>query len=919
MNNISFDNPWLLFIALPIFAALLIPFCITVRKDNVNAHNITAVVMHILIGICLTLAISGMTYERVITETNVYVLADISYSAEHNIDDVQKSVEDVAGKLPRNSKVSVICFGRNYQLISDMGDRIPNIKSATEVDKSATDIGSALRYAGNLFKDDVIKRIIIITDGVETVASNNLVKVVNSLQNNGIYVDAVYLDDNISDDTKEVQIDSVQTAQSTYVGKDEEIEVLIRANCGNNEDNSLNRTNATVTLYQNDEAVGNPTGVILYNGLNAVTLRAPTDEAGTFKYEVRIQTEHPEEDTSPYNNVFLFTQEVSADKKVLFLGGSSEDLMVGNVIYGRDGVDYISDVSKIPFSIEQLYMYDEIVLCNFDVRTIPASSMFVASLSTLVNDYGKSLITYGNTFIQAKEEDQVEGDSVVAGSSPLNVLSDLLPVKIGNEEQDARLFTIILDVSSSMRNTLGNFEIAKTVAKSYVDALSSQDYVMVISFSDSIEEVIAPPVRLVSKQIVKNAIDACEGKGDVTTIGGALSATYERLSDSRYKRFYDKRVLLISDGLSYSGSDSSDAIAQARAMSRDGISVSAVGTHAETLGGGSLLNSIVNNGEYAQGTYYPISNDKETDFIVDEIKSEIQDVKIEGDNYSLKLRAGDDVLQGVDSIGAIRGFWFNSAKRDKVTTVITATYYKDKVTTVDVPIYAYWNKGKGKVTSFLSDIAPSSGWTESWTNGWINGWESGYDEGGTRFLANIPNATLPDERIASPFIVEVEGSAVSTRINVSAPSSLNSAAFSVTLTDPNGIVTTKTLAYDSSSYFATFSTDAPGTYTIYVNYNDKQYEATTVYSVSYYAEYDSFSTYSKSRLYRLISQNGSILDLEETNKIENSDSAYTSYIFSFTLPLMIVAAILFIVEIILRQLKWKDVTSFFKNLFRRRS
>ena len=31
MNNISFDNPWLLFIALPLAAAVLIPFFITVK------------------------------------------------------------------------------------------------------------------------------------------------------------------------------------------------------------------------------------------------------------------------------------------------------------------------------------------------------------------------------------------------------------------------------------------------------------------------------------------------------------------------------------------------------------------------------------------------------------------------------------------------------------------------------------------------------------------------------------------------------------------------------------------------------------------------------------------------------------------------------------------------------------------------
>ena len=108
MSNISFDNPWLLFIALPLIAAVLIPFFITVRRDNANFHNVAAVSLNIIVCLCLTLVISGMTFETVITETNVYVLADVSYSSEHSLDKVQENVEKISKKLPKNSKMGVI-------------------------------------------------------------------------------------------------------------------------------------------------------------------------------------------------------------------------------------------------------------------------------------------------------------------------------------------------------------------------------------------------------------------------------------------------------------------------------------------------------------------------------------------------------------------------------------------------------------------------------------------------------------------------------------------------------------------------------------------------------------------------------------------------------------------------------------------
>ena len=99
---------------------------------------------------------------------------------------------------------------------------------------------------------------------------------------------------------------------------------------------------------------------------------------------------------------------------------------------------------------------------------------------------------------------------------------------------------------------------------------------------------------------------------------------------------------------------------------------------------------------------------------------------------------------------------------------------------------------------------------------------------------------------------------------------------------------------------------------------DVHYEAYTEFTVSYYAEYDAFASYSKSYLYRLLTENGSILELDEVTVLENNGVNYTTYIFNFTVPLMIVSAVLFVVSIIIRQLKWKDVTSFFKGFTRRK-
>ncbi|MCH5142796.1 MAG: VWA domain-containing protein [Clostridiales bacterium] len=897
MSNISFDNPWLLLIAIPLLAAILIPFFITVRKDNANFHNITSVCLHAVIAICVTLAISGMAFEAVITDTQVYVLADVSYSANYNIDDVQSKVEKVAGKLPGNSKMGVIVFGRDYLRVSDLGDKVPNIRSAAEkIDRSATDIGAALRYAGNLFDDGVIKRIIVITDGVETVSTNNILSVVTALQENDIYIDAVFIDDNISEDTKEIQLETVEATSSTYLNKDESVSVLVRANSGKEKNGkAIESVQGYVNLYQNGTRIKRQPETF-YNGLNAIPITLPTDEVGTFNYEVTVETVNPDGDTSPYNNVGYFTQKVTDERNVLFIGGTMDDVTAGQRIYGTDGVNYVTEISKIPLSVEDMCNYDEIVLSNFDVRTIRAYDMFMTGLETLVNDYGKTLTTYGNTYVQADDPDNPH--------PAIKRLSGLLPVRVGNYDQDQRLVAIVLDVSVSM-NYNEKLGVAKRAAIELINILNNTDTVMVVGFSSVIEE-FQPAVQLTARKVVIEKIEEKTTENG-TSLSGALIATHKMMPT----RYHDKQVIVITDGLS-NGSDYKAANAEVKAMTDKGIVVSALSVYPDPEDHEQLDKMINDNATSDDAFYQRIENEKQIDVIFRQLSEDTQQVRIDetGVLYEVTLRRPDDeVAQGVSSIDAIDGFWYSAAKT-QATTVLTAKYWRDKVASFDVPIYVYWNGGgKGKVVSFLSDIA--SDWTDSWSVG---------TDGG-KFLSNIPAATLPSERITTPFLVEVEGKGNSTAINVQTPASMQGGTkFSAVLTDPNGMITERELSYVSGIYLATFSTDAPGTYSLHLTYegNGVKYESDTDFSVAYYAEYDCFTSYSSSYLYRLKSENGKILDLDKISSLENS-AEYTTYMFSFTMPLMIAIAALFVIDIIIRQLKWQDIVSFFSGLFRRRS
>ena len=890
MNSISFVNPYLLFVALPLVAIAIVPFAVAVRRDNVNAHNAAALVLQLLICACVALALAGMTFERVITETNVYVLADISYSADENLDEVQKNVEAISKKLPRNSKMGVVCFGRNYKLVSELGDPLPDVRNAIGIDRSATDIASALRYTGNLFADDVIKRIVIITDGAETVSSNNIVKVISVLQDKGVYVDAVYMDNNMKPETRELQLDGANLSPATYVGKEESVSVLVRASC----ENAVGgRTDGYITLSR-DEVILERRAVSFYDGLNSVILPLPTDVAGTFRYLLRVDAVSAGDDRSGYNNVYGFSQTVSAERRVLVLGGSATDAEATRAIYGTENVAYITDAVNAPVSVEELCVYDEIVFSNFDVRKVNGAAMFMKSITVLVDEYGKTLSTYGNTFVQE--------DDGTNEQTPLTMLADLLPVKIGNTDTEKRLVALVLDISLSM-NFNNRFALAKNTAAEFLKVLNPTDTVMVVGFSGGVTELL-PPTPLTVPSVIIDRINRCSAENG-TNLSAALNHTYNLMPSN----FHDKQVVIISDGLNPK-SDEESAKALARKMSAENIVVSAIGIYPEEYGNG-LLKKIVfdENPNASERSFYKvIEHESEIDITLKNLNEETRNIRIEGERYSVKIRGGSDgSVDGVSSLNAVWGFWYNAAK-STADIVLTATYFRDRVQYFDVPLYAFRQSGKGKVYSFTSDIA------SDWTFGFSAG-------DGRKFFGNIASASLPSEKITSPFVVNVEEEGNVATVLVNPSSSLqNTADFTVTITDPRGLVSSERLSYNSSVYAARFNIDVPGVYAVHLEYNNgaKTYASDTEFSVPYYAEYDAFATFNKSHLYRLVTEYGKIIDVDETGVLENAHSKYISYVLDLTLPLMVVCALLFVAGIILRQLRWKDVTSFCKGLFGRR-
>ena len=134
-----------------------------------------------------------------------------------------------------------MCFGTEPELVAQFGETLPSVTTST-VDNSGTDIAAALEYANTLFSSDAIKHVVLLTDGKETGdSSTELLQAVEKLYANNVYIDVIYIDNNLQEGITEVQISAVEASEATYLNHDAQASVLVQANAA---------MPATVYLYK---------------------------------------------------------------------------------------------------------------------------------------------------------------------------------------------------------------------------------------------------------------------------------------------------------------------------------------------------------------------------------------------------------------------------------------------------------------------------------------------------------------------------------------------------------------------------------------------------------------------------------------------------------------------------------------------
>ena len=365
MNNFKFNNPWLLFLIIPLVAITIVGFFMMKKEKRYTKKNIISFALHLVISVLISIAFSDPCYLDISKETDVYVLVDASASEKSSVERIDKAIKNTineAMKTP-NTKVGVIPFAKEATTLVNLGgsfDSLNNVYNDESFDYTATNLENALLYTAEQFKPEAYKRIVLISDGCET--DGEAINTIETLMESGIVVDVINLK---ADFPVEISLTGINYTDNTYLNREESVEALI---------NATTSSNVTLSLYKEDTLIESRE-TYLGSGLNTVSFALDTSTSGEFEYKVEItkQEGYTFNDTFIENNSRSFVQNVSGDFNILFLGSSQNELTKFEEMAGlpeEATIDSYIGKSSVPYTLNDLIAYDEIVISNVDLTTL---------------------------------------------------------------------------------------------------------------------------------------------------------------------------------------------------------------------------------------------------------------------------------------------------------------------------------------------------------------------------------------------------------------------------------------------------------------------------------------------------------------------------------------------------------------------
>ena len=647
--SVEFMHP-LRLAALPVCAAVILAICLF-RRSRSRKERISHILRHVIIALAV-LALAGMSLLTASPDRTAFLLVDVSASVNEE-ETVRLAREALESSGDRQT--GVIAFGGNAAVERSLSQTAPLGDLTARVDRSASDLNSALQLASALLPADSSGGIAVISDGRVTGEENFFRSA------GGLPVNILKTQPRSGTDA---QVTSVSVPASLYTGQKYTTVVTVHANAAGE---------ATLLLTR-DRGEAQTRTVTLRKGENTFAFEAVAGDAGVSTVEAQVLLDG---DATSANDTGAAYTVIAGEPSVMIAEGQNgAGAALGEMLKAAGMQVHTVPVSMLPDQAADLMAYHAVALVNADADRMTEEQ--TAALETAAKELGVGVAVFG-------------GDSSYAlGGYRGSRLEEMLPVTIdvrNRMELPTTALVLVIDKSGSM--TEGSYgvtrlQLAREAACAALEVLNERDQAGVIAFDDAGKWVV--PLSYVTDPSAMQEQVATIRPGGGTAFYTPLVMAYEALRgvSAQYKH-----VIFLTDG----EAGDTGYMDVVRKMAGNGITVTtvAVGDSADYAG----MKKIAEVGEgrmYAAGAFdsLPRIFTKETMMISG---AYVQ-------NRTFTPVIADSTMTDFPGFPELGGYLAVTEK--PLATVSLCSDRKD-------PILAWWQYGAGRVLCWTSDV--QGGWS----------------------------------------------------------------------------------------------------------------------------------------------------------------------------------------------------------------
>lgn len=639
-------------------------------------------VLRAAILLLLIAALAGLQWVSPGGPLSVVFLVDESASVSQASQSAAlQYVEDAIAQMGPDDRAGVVLFGDSAIVARAVSGDQEWKPFGDHPAATASNIADAVQVGAALFPEGGSRRLVLLSDGVETVG--RATEQARLAAGTGIELSVVPLG---GQSENEVAVDEVSSPDAIPAGQKFDVKVLVK---------STSDRAGTVELQDNGRLAGKQ-DVQLKQGDNLITFPVQPSDEGFHTWTAKVISV---DDRYTENNAASSFTFLRKPPTVLIVAGSPADATPLKTALEASNVraDVVAP-DLMPHQDENLTKYDAVVLANASAAAVGLEGQ--EALKRYVKDLGRGLVMLGGDL------------SYGAGGYLRSPIEDALPVSmdVRTSEQRASLaLAFVTDKSGSMgrchcggsqqfnpsmRTEFGvsKVEIAKQAISKAASVLNSNDRVGVVAFDDSPQWLVdMQDMRNLGNGVLEEDLKPLSAEGGSNLYSG-LQQAVDKLKNTDAKL---KHIILVSDGWTRQG----DFTGLLNEMDAQNITLSTVGAG---QGAGDVLKQLADKGG---GRYYPA---EDVSTVPDVFLKET--VRLTGSYYIEQpfkplMAKYSPILKGLDPASFPSLLGYNGSTLKPNAEEIVKSPAGD-------PILAQWQYGLGRSVAWTPDV--KGRWATEW-------------------------------------------------------------------------------------------------------------------------------------------------------------------------------------------------------------